>query len=38
MEADVAQGHQVERVEYVVSGEARHFPSLDDLLGSWLRC
>lgn len=33
VEADVAQGHWVGRVEHIVSGEARHFQSLDDLLG-----
>jgi hypothetical protein len=33
VEADVAQGHWIGRVEHVVSGEARHFQTLDDLLG-----
>ena len=33
VEADVAQGHWVGRVEHIVSGEAQHFQSLDDLLG-----
>jgi hypothetical protein len=33
VEADVAQGHWVGRVEHVVSGEAWHFQTLDDLLG-----
>ena len=32
IEADVTQGHWVGRVEHVVSGEAQHFQSLDDLL------
>jgi hypothetical protein len=32
VEAEAAQGHWVGRVEHVVSGEARHFQSLDDLL------
>ena len=32
VEADVAQGHWVGRVEHVVSGEAQHFQSLEDLL------
>jgi hypothetical protein len=33
VEADVARGYWVGRVEHVVSGEARHFQTLDDLLG-----
>jgi hypothetical protein len=33
VEADIAQGHWVGRVEHVVSGEVRHFQTLDDLLG-----
>jgi hypothetical protein len=33
VEADVALGRWVGRVEHVVSGEARHFQTLDDLLG-----
>ena len=32
VEADVAQGHWVGRVEHVVSGEAQHFQTLEDLL------
>ena len=33
VEADVAQGHWVGRVEHVVSGKAQHFQTLDDLVG-----
>ena len=32
VEADVAQGHWVGRVEHVVPGEARHFQTLHALL------
>ena len=32
VEADVTQGHWVGRVEHVVSGQALHFQTLNDLL------
>jgi hypothetical protein len=32
VEADVAQGQWIGRVEHVVSGQARHFQTLEDLV------